>query len=147
MLNFLAHTAVLFLLAFPAAVADGPTSNDYVKLEVRPASAVRPGTGGIIEFHLLPAEGIHVNADPPLAFLLDSASSLTLDGKPLIPKDTITGYLSTTEPVRQAVLLDRKAKPGVLTVKGTVTFFYCSESEGWCNKQREPVEFTIIVKP
>ena len=141
------YTAILFLLAVPAVFAEGSPANDVVRLETRPDSTMHPGTEGTLEFHFIPAEGIHINVDPPVAFSLDSVSYLTLNGKPSMTKDRNTGYLSTTDPVRQTVRLDKKAAPGMLTVKGIVTYFFCSETEGWCNKQREPVEFTIKVEP
>jgi len=145
-LNF--HTAIFLLLVSPAALAGDPSPNDYVRLEVRPAPAtMRPGSSGVIELHFFPAGGIHVNADPTVQFSLDSASALQLTGKPAMTTDTSTGYLSAAVPVKQNVALRKPTAPGSLTVKGTVTYFYCSDSEGWCNRQKQPVEFTIVVTP
>lgn len=127
----------------------GATSlNEYVGLEVRPALAeMRPGESGVIELRFRPADGIHVNSDPPVQFTLDSGGAVILDGKPVMTTDARTGYLSAKAPVTQKVTLGSAAAPGRLTVKGTVTYFYCSDTEGWCNRQKQPVKFTITVRP
>jgi YHS domain-containing protein len=142
------YTPILFLLASQLAFAGGLLSNDYVRLVVQPPStAVRPGSSAVVELHFTPVDGIHINIDPPVQFALDSATAITLTGKPAMTKDPDTGYLSTTTPVRQTIVLGKNTRAGKLSVKGTVTYFFCSESEGWCNRQKQPVEFTIFVKP
>lgn len=122
--------------------------NDYVRLEVRSVpGTMRPGSNGIIELRFLPAHGIHINIDPPVSFSLDSTDGLNLKGKTVMTADSGTGYLLTSVPVTQAVTLDREIAPGRRTMRGTVTYFYCSDAEGWCNRQKEPAEFTILVIP
>lgn len=140
---------VLLLLWSSAARGSDPPANEHVKLKVRAASSsVRPGGTFNVELRFLPAEGIHVNADPPVEFSLDPReTSLRLKGTPLMATDKGTGYLATGEPVRQKIILGPRAAQGQRTVKGTVIYFYCSDSEGWCNRQKQPVEFTIMVKP
>ncbi len=140
--------AILFLVGPVRVLAGAFPPNEYVRLEVRPASTImRPGVAGLIELRFFPADGIHVNVDPPVKFSLDSATGLVLNGRPLMTADARSGYLSTTAPVQQKVTLGRKVAPGQCTVKGTVTYFFCSDSEGWCKRQKVPVEFTILVKP
>jgi hypothetical protein len=139
---------ILFLLALHFAFAGGLPLNDYVRLEVQPPSkAIRPGASAVVELHFTPVDGIHINVDPPVEFALDSAAAITLKGKPVMTKDSGTGYLSTAAPVKQTVVLGKNIQAGKFAVKGTVTYFFCSENEGWCNRQKQPVEFTILVKP
>jgi hypothetical protein len=146
MLRFL--TVGLFLLGSLQVCASGSSPDEYVTVEVRPVpSSMHPGSSGIIELHFQPADGIHVNADPPITFSLDSAGVVNLKGKPVMSADTSTGYLSTTAPVKQTITLGKHAAQGRVTVKGTVTYFFCSDNEGWCNRRKQPVEFTILVKP
>lgn len=140
--------AILFLLASPWALAGGLSSNDYVRLEVRPVSAtMHPGASGAVELLFFPADGIHVNVNPPVVFSLDSGTAVILKGKPVMKTDPNTGYLSAATPVKQEIMVGKNAPGGQLTVKGTVAYFFCSDSEGWCNRQRDPVEFTIVVRP
>ena len=146
--KLLLHTAVFLLFASTAIIAGGTSSNDYVKVDVRPPStALKPGGSGEVEFRFIPVDGIHINVDPPVTFTLDTMTVVSLKEKPVMTKDAKTGYLSTSSPVRQTVVLARNAAPGTFTVKGTVSYFFCSETEGWCNRQKQPVEFTIVVKP
>jgi hypothetical protein len=140
---------VILLLAGSAKfLVGGSTLSEFVRLEVSPATlTMQPGGRGVIELLFYPVDGIHVNADPPVRFSLDSAAGVTLQGKPVLTADAKTGYLSISAPVKQTLVLGNKTGPGKLKVKGTVTYFYCSDSEGWCNRQQQPVEFTILVKP
>jgi len=129
-------------------LAGDPPPNDYVKLDVRPAQAAMcPGGNGEILLHFAPVDGIHVNADPPVDFSLDTTvTAIQLNGNPVMTSDESTGYLSAAMPVKQKIKLHSTAAPGPVTVKGTVTYFYCSDGEGWCKRQKDPVEFTILVK-
>ncbi len=138
--------AILLLLGPANVLAGDSSSNEYVRLDARPASAtMRAGTSGLIELRFFPADGIHINVDPPVEFLLDSAAALTLKGRPAMTTDSRTGYLSAAVPVKQKVTLPGDLRPGPLPVRGTVTYFFCSDREGWCNRQKQPVEFTIMV--
>ncbi len=138
--------AVLVQCALLASVAGASSPNDDVRVEARAASAtMRSGSSGAVELRFFPVEGFHVNLDPPVQFSLDSAVALDLAGKPVMTADSVTGYLSTTVPVQQAIIIRDQTPPGLLIVKGTVTYFYCSEREGWCNRRKQPVEFTISV--
>lgn len=142
--------SAIFLLIGPVRVLAGASSpNEYVRLEVRPASTtMHPGANGILEFRFFPTDGIHVNVDPPVVFSLDSGVvAVVVKGKPVMTTDAKTGFLSTMTPVTQEIVVGTRAATGPLTVKGTVTYFFCSDSEGWCNRQKEPVEFMIMVKP
>jgi hypothetical protein len=141
------YAGLLLFLIPRYALAEDPSANEHVKLEVRPSARVmRSGTGGEIQLHFSPADGIHVNADPPIVLSLDSAAGVRLKGKPIMTMDGKTGYLSTEAPVRQKFTLLRGVKRGPLNIKATVIFMYCSDSEGWCNRGKQPVEFTITVR-
>lgn len=141
-------SAFFFFFCSAQPFADAATLNEYVRLEVHPTSTIiRPGTSAVVEFRLVPVEGIHVNVDPPVKFSLDSAAGISLDGEPVMTTDSSTGYLSTRVPVHQRIMLGKQVAPGRISVKGTLTYFFCSDSEGWCNRRKEPVEFTILVKP
>lgn len=152
-INFEMHklkflTVTLFLLGSLQVCDGGALPDEYVTLEVRPVpSTMHPGSSGIIEFHFQPADGIHVNTDPPISFSLDSTGAVKLKGKPAMVADTGTGYLSTTAPVKQTIMLGKQVARGPITVKGMLTYFFCSDSEGWCNRHKETVEFTIMVEP
>jgi hypothetical protein len=52
-------------------------------------------------------------------------------------------YLDTTWPVVFPVTVARPASQGAQSVKGSVTYFYCSKREGWCRKGTAPVEIAV----
>ncbi len=109
------YMAVLFLSGSLEAGTTGATPTDHVRLEVRPPStSMRPGASGAVEFHFFPARGIHVNADPPVQFSLDSAVTVNLFGTPVMTTDPATGYLSTAVPVTQEITL-----PGTAALAGS----------------------------
>ena len=91
-----------------------------------------------------PVEGIHINLQPALSFSLDSASLATLSGGLALPKGG--PYLNTSAPVMQRFTISGKARPGRLMLKGTLTYFYCSDKEGWCSRFKQPVEIALTVR-
>jgi hypothetical protein len=138
----------LLLLTSPGTTWGELPANECVRVEVQPVpAALHPGASWEVEIRFFPADGIHINTDPPVQFTLDSMGVVSIHGKPLMIKDSKSGYLSTADPVKQSIEIRKNASPGKLTVKGTITYFFCSDTEGWCNRQKEHVEFTILVKP
>lgn len=114
-----------------------------VDVTVRDSSAAAGGRAELL-FSFAPVAGIHINLKPALEFTLDSASQAALSGALVLPKGG--PYLNTKEPVVQRVALSTKAKPGPLTLKGTLTYFFCSDKEGWCSKYKQPVEIALTVR-
>ena len=101
------------------------------------------GTEGEILITLTPNKGIHINLDPPLSIVLDSSDAISSVGNADVPKkDTV---LDVSKPIRLSFSLSKKIKPGSVTIRGTVTYFYCSEIEGWCSKFRQPFEVKLTV--
>lgn len=141
-------TALAFLLGFvgPPAAA-GPSDTSFVAVEVRfEPSTVAPGGRGTVEIRFVPADDIHINADPPLAVRLD-ASPLHLSGGRLEVK---TGgdesYVDTAVPVRHEVLIAPDAVAGRATLTGEVVYYYCSDLEGWCRRAAREFSLPVLVE-
>ena len=136
---------VLVCLGTVVPGENSSTKNSYVKCDVSvKQKKLKPGGDGELLITLIPKQGIHVNLDPPLNVKLDSSEAVSSVGKVLIPqKDTV---LDTSKPIRLPFTLSKKVKPINVTIRGTVTYFYCSESDGWCSKFKQPIEvkFTVI---
>jgi len=134
----------VLLLVVVLAGVDSKSENSYVQCSVAiKQKSLRPGTATQLLISLRPKKGIHINLDPPLQVKLDSAEIVSSVGKPEIPRrDTV---LDLSKPVRLSVTISPKAKPGSFTVRGTVTYFYCSETEGWCSRFKQPIEFKLTV--
>ena len=139
--------ALLALYPGNAGTTGDPPSNPYVKVQTKLTKfPLPPGGEGEIQFTLTPAEGIHVNADPAPAFVLDSGTVVEVRGTPRWSKRDDT-TLSPIEPVRQKIVIASDARAGVHRIVGTFTYYYCSETEGWCMRYREAVRLTVNVGP
>ena len=48
--------------------------------------------------------------------------------------------------VKQQFQLSPGAPHGPVTLKGTLTYYFCSDKEGWCSKYKQPVEIALTVR-
>jgi hypothetical protein len=140
--------ALLALVLASVPVSAGTvrlTGNKSVTVEVSLSdSLVLPGDTVTVAMRFRPVEGIHINLQPPLDFKRDTSSSAALAGTLVLPKGE--PYLNTNSPVVQRFVVPRGAKPGHLALKGMLTYFYCSDKEGWCSKYKQPVELSVTVR-
>ncbi len=140
--------ALLLALAATLPAAAGTlrlTGNKSVTVEVTLAdSVVSPGATIDLAMKFTPVEGIHINLQPPLDFKADTASQVPLSGGLVLPKGS--PYLNTSAPVVQRFTIPKDAKPGRLTLKGTLIYFYCSDKDGWCSKYKQAVELSLTVR-
>lgn len=146
MMKFAVSLSLLFVLISSVAFAGGPSSatNQYVSCKVNLGKrTLQPGSTGEMLITLKPSAGIHINLTPPISLTLDSSTTVTPMGSPEIPKKK--KFLDVTKPIRQPFTVSPALKPGTVTIKGTVTYYYCSDAEGWCSKFKQPIELSIRV--
>lgn len=119
--------------------------NKYVQVytSIKPATIKVGGTAELL-FTFATQEGIHINLDPPIEVELDKkiAALSKLD----VPKAKGSEYLNLKKPVKQTFTLNKKLKPGKHQLKGTLTFFYCSDEEGWCSRFQQTIQLNIVVE-
>lgn len=145
--------AVCFLISCLVITAspggENSQSNKYVKVETAIASAdVKAGGKGTILIFFVPVDGIHINAEPPVTMKLEKDRLLSLEGEPDFSTDKESGSMSTSTPVEQRFAVSSKAKPGEHTIKGTIVYYFCSDTEGWCRKFSQPMALKLnIHKP
>lgn len=145
------HVVLLVLLlfagTFPVFGGGNPkTENEYVKTEISlKQNKLKAGASGQVLFSLRPKKGIHVNLAPAVEVKLDSSDLIALSGKPEIPRDKKTDFLDPLMPIKQSFTLSKKTKPGMVALKGMLTYYYCSDAEGWCSKFKQPIEMKITV--
>jgi hypothetical protein len=140
--------AICFLLlaTFVFARGEKPAENQYVKFSASIRDKhLRPGTTTGLVVRLKPVRGIHINGRPPVEIKIDSSSTISSVGKIDVPRDSSTGFIDPHRPVTVPITLSKNLKPGLMTVKGTLTYYYCSDAEGWCSRFKQPVEFTITI--
>jgi len=140
---FLLLTSSFYLIA-----GESPTSNESVKFKLSvKLKSKKAGSSGELVFSLKPKDGIHITLNPPMMFKLDSTDAVTIVGDLKYSKSEKSEYLDASKPVRQSFTLSNKIKTGPLHVKGTLTYFYCSGTDGYCAKFKQPVDVVIkIVK-
>ncbi|MDP2209261.1 MAG: hypothetical protein Q8K98_10910 [Bacteroidota bacterium] len=119
--------------------------NEYVQVytSVKPAT-IKAGGNAEILFTFATQEGIHINLDPPIEVEIDKkfAALSKLD----VPKAKGSEYLNLKKPVKQSFTLNKKLKPGKHQLKGTLTYFYCSDEEGWCSRFQQTIQLNIVVE-
>jgi hypothetical protein len=145
---------VPILLALLAALplADAPTLDapEYVKVS---ASYLPPPSGredAAVAVQLTPLDPhVRVNETPAPRLKLDAAQQVLEEKKtPARPAAAAPGqarYLDPTLPVTFPVKVSARAARGEHTVKATVTYFYCSKSEGWCRKGSADVDVPVRI--
>jgi hypothetical protein len=125
---------------FDMASPGGGSPHFAVSAEYRPGKAA--GTGEVaVTFRPSDAD-VRINTAPAPKLKLDAAQKLLAD-KPAAARAGAPAekYLDLTFPVVFPVSVVTPAGAG--TVKGAVTYYYCSHREGWCRKGTADVEFPV----
>lgn len=121
-------------------------ANTYVKFSatLRRVAAADRATGAL-QFNLRPQKGIHVNLDPPMSVTFDSTAPVKAAGKLEVPRMEKFPYLDTSKAIVQRFTIAKQPKPGAVILTGILTYFYCSDAEGWCSKFKQPFAVTLPV--
>ena len=137
----------LAVVVFAAAAAS------QVGVGARFLPPASPGADAAISVTFAPQEpGIVVNEKPAPRLSLDPAQTVLLDKQP--PRTASGGeadpsqakYLDPQVPVRFPVAIAPGAPHGTHTVRGTVTFYFCSKAEGWCKKGVSEIAVDVTVR-
>jgi hypothetical protein len=117
-----------------------------VKCDIHLAtSTLKPGAKGEIIVSFAPEEGIHINTDPAIEFEFEKDTLVHFTGVASMPKVEKTGYLDTKKSIKYSFTLDKNIQKGKHTLKGSVRYFFCSDTEGWCNRSSQPIQLTFTV--
>lgn len=133
-----------------AGSALGLTGPAHVGLEASFAPPARGSASAAVLVRFLPlSEGVRVNQEPAPRLRLETTGIL-LDRQPpqqrAVPVDPdFARYLEPSEPVRFPVAIDPAAPRGQHVVRATVTYSYCSKTQGWCRRGSEPVEVLVQI--
>jgi len=141
-----AFSFCLLILIFSIPFASSGEEMRQVKCDIHLTSAtLKQGATGEIVVSFAPDEGIHINTDPAIEFEFDKDPLVHFTGVVSMPKMAKTGYLDTKRPVKYTFTLDKKIPKGKHTLKGSMKYFFCSDTEGWCNRSSQPIELTFSV--
>ncbi|HUG52551.1 MAG TPA: hypothetical protein VMR21_03080 [Vicinamibacteria bacterium] len=116
-----------------ASAASAPAAHFAVSADFRPAKEA--GSGEVAVTFAPKDPDVKVNATPAPRLKLDAAQKLLAD-KPGVRPATGPAeekYLDTTFPVVFPVTVLERPRSDQ-TVKGSLTYYYCSQRQGWCRK-------------
>jgi len=136
-------------LLAPAGISpvNAQDEEDHLRISVEVATdTLGAGAASELLVTFRPKKGFHVNAVPRVGFELDSGVAATLADSVVVPRDTTTGYMDTREPVRQPFTLLKSAAAGRTELSGTLTYYYCSDKEGWCRRVKIPFSRNVVVR-
>ena len=136
---------MLRALLLATAAASAPTSVGVTATFV-PVS--RTGAPAAVEVRFTPADpDVHINRFPPPRLELEPRQGvLKLSPVPAAkPAAEDAKYLGPAEPYRFPVVA-KGTTAGAQIVKGTVTYFYCSQRAGWCRKGSNDVEVAVKLR-
>ncbi|MCX6136481.1 MAG: hypothetical protein NTV54_03180 [Ignavibacteriales bacterium] len=147
-MKMLCH-AILFLFCGPAlSTADSATpENKYVRYTAAVSDSVcSPGKHILLTFLLSPVDGVHVNADPSPEFSFAAQQSVATSDTLGFAIDSGTGHLDPTRPLTFGFRVPPSTPPGILHLRGSLSYFFCSDEKGWCNHFNQPVTIQIHVR-
>jgi len=125
----------------PSSMVAGTSPHFDVAAEYRPGKVA--GTGEVAVTFAPKDPDVKINAAPAPKLKLDETQKVlvekTAPHKPGTPSEK---YLDLTFPVVFPVAVASPAKGGE-TVKGALTYYYCSHREGWCRKGTADVEIPV----
>ncbi len=147
-MNFIAGVVLLVLSSLGLGGDTVRVENRHVKfsLALSRENVQRGGTGEIL-ITLRPEKGIHVNLQPAIELRLDSLPGVTLSGALQLRKLDTANYLDPSKPIRQTFAIAKQRPPGAVTMRGLLTYYYCSDAEGWCSRFKQPIAVTLTVRP
>jgi hypothetical protein len=143
--------AILLLLTtsvMTVGSAGGKGANTSVQFSAATErKKISAGGADTLVFTLHPKSGIHINLEPGLSIVADSSSGVSFSGKPEIPIDAKTNFLDESKPIRQGYRAPAHLSSDSITISGVMTYYYCSDKEGWCSRFKQPFILKIRVTP
>lgn len=136
--------SLLFLIFSIFLTSIPEEKNKYVDVSLTVAPReIKEGSKGEIIVSFKPQKGIYINIEPPIEFEIigDGVKLKKLE----IPKNKKTKYLDINKPLKQHFIIKKGTPTGTYTLNGNLTYFYCSDAEGWCSRHTQPFQFTLKI--
>ncbi len=132
---------VLLQATLPHGAISRHGNNHHVVVGVSLADSIlHAGDTSSVFIQFVPAEGFHVNSVPPPYINFAPGIVAPADsGIDLVSLDA--DVLDTRVPVRKSIVISGHASSRRFMVTGTLYYYYCSDSEGWC--ARRSLAFTM----
>ena len=125
----------------PQVMAAGASPHFDVTAAYRPGKAA--GTGEVAVTFAPKDPDVRINTTPPPRLRLDDGQKLLAEKTPAKPAVApAEKYLDLTFPVVFPVSVTGPVT-SEQTVKGALTYYYCSHREGWCRKGTADLEIPV----
>ena len=124
----------------PSSTEAGTSPHFAVSAQFRPGKAA--GTGEVAVTFAPKDPDVKINTAPPPRLKLDEGQKVLVEkvaAKKAAPEEK---YLDLTFPVVFPVAVNAPVS-SEQTVKGALTFYYCSHREGWCRKGTADLEIPV----
>jgi hypothetical protein len=156
MTKFNRIASVLLACFFLLTVHQEGVAGDDVTITAKAVKdTVRVGKEARLLFAMKPKAGLHLNVVPAITLELLDTKNFTLHAKKFTP-DSTTKTLTTkdgyeifdpqhAQPVSFAVKVENSVKPGRYPLKAKLTYYYCSDAEGWCRFTNEEFVINLVV--
>jgi hypothetical protein len=125
----------------PSSMEAGTSPHFDISAQYRPGKAA--STGEVAVTFTPKDPDVKINAAPAPKLKLDETQKVLVEKTaPRKPDTPAEKYLDLTFPVVFPVAVASPVKGGE-TVKGALTYYYCSHREGWCRKGTADVEIPV----
>jgi len=144
---FIIITAVFLTSYNQNGPGKSSTENEHVSVKITLKNQIiASGDSGEIAIEFNPKEGYFINSVPILSIKLDSNDIIASTGKIKIPAGKKPEYVDTSQPVKLPIIYRKDIKKGKYPLIGTLTYFYCSQQDGWCAKYKQTFTLKVTVK-
>jgi hypothetical protein len=134
--------AILMTAALPAGEVAPSSASPHFAVSARFRPGKTAGSGEVAVTFEPKDPDVHINTNPGPRLKLDGGQKL-LGEKPGAKPSVGSGkYVDTTFPVVFPVTVLAPVK-GEQAVKGSLTYYYCSQREGWCRKGTAELEIPV----
>jgi hypothetical protein len=125
----------------PSSMEAGASPHFAISTEYRPGKTA--GTGEVAVTFAPKDPDVKINTTPPPRLKLDETQKVLAEKTaPKRARAPDEKYLDLTFPVVFPVSVSGPIQ-GEQTVKGALTYFYCSHREGWCRKGTADLEIPV----
>jgi len=125
----------------PPVPRSGPSPHFDITAQYHPGKAA--GTGEVAVTFAPKDPDVRINTTPPPRLRLDEGQKLLAEKTPARPAAApAEKYLDLTFPVVFPVSVTGPVA-SEQTVKGALTYYYCSHREGWCRKGTADLEIPV----
>lgn len=115
--------------------------NNHVELKIEiDSSKINSENIISLKVKFFPTNGIKINSDPQIEFILDKKNNFVLISQ-TNPSSDSSGYLLNDSEV--IFNFKTKSKSKDIFIAGKLNYFYCSSSEGWCNRYSQKIKIPI----